>query len=234
MEIRVNRNKQMHNFLLRIIMTGFVLSIISCGIFDKPGKIVGQYLSALTSGNFEKAKGYLSEEDKRYYSGDKKEIQKKILVKTWQLTEWKVLETKMMGDKAIVKISVKTPNVGELYGKNIAFMFHKTISDESHGDIFIAMQGQTLAQLNKGEFNYINTTQDFNLIHEGGTWKISLDSEKQMKIRRLLFEANKSIFEKKYDRAKGILEEILSIDKNNSLANYILEKITKIDREQTR
>lgn len=190
---------------------------------NQPQETVTSYYTELSSGNFEKALSYISEKDKILIdvSNENSEDHKEIITTLYKFSSWKIRSVKKQNDDMTITVDLKTPNVGEIMGVNVANHLSDVNSSFSTTD---EVWKNTLNILKKGEFDYINITQDLDLVCEDDSWKISFNIAKEKNVIEIIKSAVKLHSEKKYEKAVLKLKEALNLDKDNTLALNLLEK----------
>ncbi len=147
---------------------------------------------------------------------------------TYKLTTWETEGVEINNNEAKITILENSPNIGEIFGKNIAEMLAKSYEDKKiQNNIYDDIYKKAINELKKGNFTYINVKNEVRFKRENNRWKIFIDLEKNRRVFKLLRGAIKLLREEKCNEARDKLEEILSMDRDNAVAHYIMKRFEK-------
>jgi len=200
---------------------------------DKPEKVFNEYFKAIATGDYKKSLNYISSEEKvlvedKYKNND---VLNEFNAITYKLTTWKIEKVEIDKNEAKLTVLLDSPNIGEIFGRNIADMSIKSYEgDKLPHNIYNDIYKKVTKELKNGNFTYINSKKEIRFKHENDKWKIFLDLQKDEQVKKLILEASKLSTEGKYNEARGKLKEVFIIDKDNILAKDLLKRIEKLKK----
>lgn len=215
--------------LLNVLYIAFYLVAANAGYCEcngQPQEVVKQYYTELANKNFEKALIYITNEDRKLIKTDRmfEKPYDDLIEAVYRRTTFKVINTTLNDNKAILVIRLKAPNYGASLGENIAggignINEHKFSPKE--------VWQKTLDDIKSDDFEYIEFDKKFTLICEENSWKIFLNAINQKKINEIMKLGLRAVTEKNYTAATSYFKQILDLDKDNKLATICLERIER-------
>jgi len=227
-----------HLFMLRLFWCAvFTLAFCVtleeafCNCDECPQLVVETFYTALGSSSFDTAANCLVEEDRKFLEAGNVFVKPfdRLIAVIYQNTTFKISNSKVLDGKAVIQLTLRTPNYGAPLGANIAGMFNSIQDREVFAD---KIWDSVVSSLNQGEFDYMESQQTLTLRCEDHKWRIVLYLEEQEKVRKIMLQALREINEMNYSGAVEHLNQILEIDKHNQLAILCLKRVEEIRRRQ--
>lgn len=209
-----------------------ILSIISSCSSESPKSVLGRYLDAKFSSNYELSYTALSSADKSVksleeYLEENGSAESAGLSKSFSgKSTYKIISVTQEDTKAFAVVELTVPDVmkitGELMGSLLSNFLDKGFDEQK----FEAMIEEKYA-----DFPMITEIDTIQLVKENEGWHIFLDWETEGKIEKLLSDAKELIDAKELYGAIEKYENILKLNPNMAEAQTGLEETKKVVKE---
>ncbi len=207
-------------------MVAIVTLFCSCGS-PKSVDVVSKYLKAESSCDYESAYSLISSSDKQvkslttYKEEENSEFGLLFNDTVRKSTTFKILDSDESENSSIINVEITQDD-------------YSSIVSEMFGAAFSGASSEDLVKKYKGNAPKKTTSKTYNLIKENGQWVLFFNWEKEVKINKLIEEAEKLEKNESLEELFSKYKEILELDSTNdsilSKKNIVEEKINYISK----